>query len=286
MPQPPASRLALPVLNNTARGRPASDAYSDIEKKEKCAVFGVWTGEHGLSPVHSAYTALYAQQHRGQESAGIAVADEKGISGHTGMGLVPEVFGRRVLSTLTENRPRAAIGHNRYSTSGESHGGNAQPLIQTTAQGRIALAHNGNLVNARAMRAAFGEKGHIFHTTSDTEVIIHLLASPAQQRTPDPLAATLRHLQGAYSLVFLFDDRIEAARDPWGWRPLVLGIMPDGSPVVASETVALDVLGASFEREVEPGEIVTLDGSGVRSRRFAPAAAPTAMCVFEHVYFA
>jgi amidophosphoribosyltransferase len=296
MPKTPAARLSLPVLNNAPGGSPLSAPSAgratpgwdidDWEKKEKCAVFGVWTGTHGLSPVHAAYTALYAQQHRGQESAGIAVSGGAGIEGHTGMGLVPEVFGPRVLASLDEHHPKAAIGHNRYSTTGASLSTNAQPLVQTTARGRVAVAHNGNLVNANALRAAFGENGHIFHTTSDTEVIIHLLAAPQQQRTPDPLASTLRRLQGAYSLVILFEDRIEAARDPWGWRPLVLGTMPDGSPVVASETVALDVLGATFEREVEPGEIVTIDDSGVRSRRFAPEASPTALCIFEHVYFA
>ncbi|GIW73516.1 MAG: hypothetical protein KatS3mg103_0038 [Phycisphaerales bacterium] len=256
---------------------------SGLEKKEKCAVFGIWGRRH---PVYTAYTALYALQHRGQESAGLALAGKDGIVGHTGMGLVPEVFTQDLLARLADQNPHAAIGHNRYSTTGASLATNAQPLVQTTAQGRVAVAHNGNLVNASALRQAFGENGHIFHTSSDTEVIIHLLASPMQQRTPDPLASTLRRLQGAYSLVFLFEDRIEAARDPWGWRPLVLGVMPDGSPVVASETVALEVIGARFEREVEPGEIVTLDDAGVRSRRFAPPADPLAMCIFEHVYFA
>lgn len=295
MPHTPDARLprgplALPVLNNTPRApMPAVQngrdnwERDDWEKKEKCAVFGIWGRKH---PVYTTYTALYAQQHRGQESAGIALSGDTGIMGHIGMGLVPEVFASQVLASLASHNPRGAIGHNRYSTTGASLATNAQPLVQTTAQGRVAVAHNGNLVNATALRKAFGEKGHIFHTSSDTEVIIHLLAAPQQQQTPDPLASTLRRLQGAYSLVFLFEDRIEAARDPWGWRPLVLGIMPDGSPVVASETVALDVLGARFEREVEPGEILTLDDQGVHSRRFAPEATPTALCIFEHVYFA
>ena len=291
MPHDAPARHSLPVLNNAQVPPPRRSEPDDWEKKEKCAVFGVWAGQYAqLSPVHSAYTALYAQQHRGQESAGVATTDGKdgqaGIVGHTGMGLVPEVFSPRVLASLTASNPVAAIGHNRYSTTGASLSTNAQPLVQTTARGRVAVAHNGNLVNGNALRHAFGENGHIFHTSSDTEVIIHLLAAPEQQQAPDPLAATLRRLQGAYSLVILFEDRIEAARDPWGWRPLVLGEMPDGSPVVASETVALDVLGAKLVREVEPGEIVTLDDKGVRSRRFAPQAEPTAMCVFEHVYFA
>jgi amidophosphoribosyltransferase len=160
--------------------------------------------------------------------------------------------------------------------------------------GQVALAHNGNLINADVHRLKFEEAGHLFHTTSDTEVIVHLLASPPQQKAPDPLAATLRRLQGAFSLVFLFPDRIEACRDPWGWRPLVIGELPTGqstcrgekSYVVASETVALDVIGAKYVREVEPGEIVTINDEGLHSRRFADVAEPPAHCVFEHVYFA
>ena len=165
-----------------------------------------------------------------------------------------------------------------------------QPLIESflghDASQQVAVAHNGNLINADALRRRFAEAGHLFHTTSDTEVMIHLLAEPAQRDTPDPLAATLRRLQGAFSVVFLYPDRLEAARDPWGWRPLVLGRLPNGCDCVASETVALDVMGAEFVREVEPGEIVTLDHHGVTSRRFAPQAERLARCVFEHVYFA
>jgi len=179
-----------------------------------------------------------------------------------------------------------AIGHTRYSTAGGSLACNAQPLLEQYIGGQVAVAHNGNLVNADAFKLAFERAGHIFHTTSDTEVVVHLLASPAQQGTPDPIAATMRHLQGAFSLLLLFPDRIEACRDPWGWRPLVLGTMPDGSNVVASETVALDVVGATFVREVQPGEIVTISDKGVESRRFAPPAQRLAQCVFEHVYFA
>jgi len=254
-----------------------------VEKKEKCGVFGVWGHPE---PVRLAYYALYAQQHRGQESAGIAVAGEHELTGVTGMGLVPDVFDHQTLERLAANAPRGVIGHNRYSTSGGSRACNAQPLIESYAAGQVGVAHNGNLINAEAMRSAFSAAGHIFHTTSDTEVIIHLLASPEQQGSADPLAATLRRLQGAFSLVFLFEDRVEAARDPWGWRPLVLGRMPTGEPVVASETVALDVIEASFEREVEAGEIVTLSDDGVSSRRFADPAERPAHCVFEHVYFA
>lgn len=246
-------------------------------------MFGVWGHPDGA---RLTYLGLYAQQHRGQESAGIAVSDGLRLESVVGMGLVPDVFNEATLERLGGLGRAGAIGHNRYSTSGGSLACNAQPLLESFIGGQVAVAHNGNLINASAMRAAFSEAGHIFHTTSDTEVIVHLLASPVQQRAVDPLAATLRHLQGAFSLVFLFPDRIEAARDPWGWRPLVLGRLAGGEPVVASETVALEVVGATVEREIEPGEIVTLSDEGVSSRRFADAAERPAMCVFEHVYFA
>ena len=270
----------LTVLPHGATGARAT--LSD-EMKEKCGVFGVWGHPHGA---RLAYLGLYAQQHRGQESAGIAVSDGERLSAVTGMGLVPEVFDEQTLHRLDADGGRGAIGHNRYSTAGGSISCNAQPLLESYIGGQIAVAHNGNMINAAALRQHFEEAGHLFHTTSDTEVIIHLLASPAQQKAHDPLVATLRRLQGAFSLVFLYPDRIEAARDPWGWRPLVLGRLENGQPVVASETVALHVIGAKAEREIEPGEIVTLSDRGVESRRFADPAPRLAHCVFEHVYFA
>lgn len=275
-----ANRIQLPIL--------------DDRPKDKCGVIGVWGDPDAVRQV---YLGLYAQQHRGQESAGIAVSNGLELDAHTGMGLVPEVFAPRDLERLERARrvpegDRAAtatggaIGHNRYSTAGGSKSCNAQPLMETTVDGPVAIGHNGNLVNGEAWRRVFAEQGRLFHTTSDTEVIVHLLASPEQRATPDPFAATLRKLQGAFSLVLLRPDRIEAARDPWGWRPLVLGKLPGGRDCVASETVALDVMGAESVREVEPGEIVTLSDAGVESRRFAPQADRLAMCVFEHVYFA
>lgn len=249
------------------------------DKKEKCGVFGVW------GPSDSAvlaYFALFAQQHRGQESAGIVVSDGQTLQSHVGMGLVSEVFTSRILNELEGH---AAIGHNRYSTTGSSRLGNCQPLLQEFAGGQVAIGHNGNLVNASLLRRMFEDRGHIFHTTTDTEVIFHLLAAPNHTSKPDPLGAALQHLQGAYSLVVLHKDRLEAARDPWGFRPLVLGETADGHPCVASESVALDAIGAHTIREVEPGEIVTLSDQGVTSRRFIDPQAP-AHCVFEHVYFA
>ncbi|MCC6230928.1 MAG: amidophosphoribosyltransferase [Phycisphaerales bacterium] len=276
--------LSLPVLAHPSRlHAPAVPP----EKKEKCAVFGVWGHPHAA---RISYLGLYAQQHRGQESAGIAVSNGKVISAQTGMGLVAEVFSDRVLYELDSLGGKGAIGHNRYSTAGGSVACNAQPLLESYIRGQVAVAHNGNLINSDALRRHFEEAGHLFHTTSDTEVIIHLLATPQQQKAPDPLAATLRRLQGAFSLVFLFADRIEAVRDPWGWRPLVLGKIENGTDkpywVVASETVALDVCGATYVREVEPGEIVTINDAGISSRHFAHPAEQPAHCVFEHVYFA
>ncbi len=250
----------------------------DTDRKEKCGVFGVW-GDPDAA--HLSYTALYAQQHRGQESAGIAASDGKRIKAHVGMGLVPEVFTDEDLDRL---KGAAAIGHNRYSTTGSSKCENAQPLLEEYVGGQVAVAHNGNLINADLLRRHYEERGHIFHTSTDTEVIIHLLAAHHLSKQ-DPVAEALTHLQGAYSLVFLFRDHVQACRDPWGWRPLVLGETAEGHPCVASETVALDAIGAKFIREVEPGEIVTLSENGVSSRRFADVQQP-AHCIFEHIYFA
>jgi len=246
--------------------------------KHKCGVFGVWGPSDAAQRI---YIGLYAQQHRGQESAGIATSDGERLRAHAGMGLVSEVVTSQVLERLPG---KGGIGHNRYSTTGSSMACNAPPLLENYVGGQVAVAHNGNLVNAQMLRAMYEERGHIFHTSSDTEVIIHLLAAHHLSKQ-DPLLEILSHLQGAYSLVFLFKDRVEAARDPWGWRPLVLGRTHDGFPCVASETVALDAIGAKFEREVQPGEIVTLSDKGISSRTFAEKQTP-AHCIFEHIYFA
>ena len=257
------------------------DLPETCEKKEKCGVFGVW-GTSDAS--HLAYQGLFAQQHRGQESAGIAVSDGADLAGHAGMGLVSQVFGPR---TLREDLAgHAAVGHVRYSTTGSSQLCNAQPLLQRFRLGPMAVAHNGNLINAGLIRRLYEEHGAIFQTATDTEVIVHMLAKPAHAEKHDPLAHVLRHLQGAFSLVFLFPNRIEAARDPWGIRPLSIGQLPGGQYCVASETCAFDAIGARFIRDVEAGEIITIDDSGLSSRIYAEPATPGARCVFEHVYFA
>jgi len=258
--------------------------------KEKCGVVGVWGHDDA---VRLAYLGLYALQHRGQEAAGIAAMSLGEIVSEGDAGLVADVFTHDRIGRLEAHyrrgdpgAARGAVGHTRYSTAGGPARINTQPLVETMFDGPVAISHNGNLVNAPAWRHELSKRGRLFHTSSDTEVMIHLLASPEQRDTPDPTGAMLRNLQGAFSLVLLLKDRIEAARDPWGWRPLVLGELEGGSACVASETVALDVMGARFVREVEPGEIVTIDGSGVSSRRYAAPAEPLARCVFEHVYFA
>jgi amidophosphoribosyltransferase len=266
--------LALPVVPNEVA------LADEVEKKEKCGVFGVW----GTSEAAAlAYAGLFAQQHRGQESAGIAVTDGEELSGHADMGLVSQVFPPHKLDRLVG---KASIGHVRYSTTGSSQLCNAQPLLQRYHLGPVALAHNGNLINAGRIRNEYEEEGAIFQTATDTEVIVHMLAKPHHAEKGDTLAHVLRHLQGAFSLVFLFPDRIEACRDPWGIRPLSLGEMPTGEPTVASETCAFDAIGATFVRDIEPGEIVTLSDAGVESRFFAADEPNHARCVFEHVYFA
>src|SRR4051812_23726072 len=200
------------------------------------------------------------------------------------MGLVSQVFTPRILKE--ELAGKAGIGHVRYSTTGSSKLCNAQPLLRQYLMGPVAVAHNGNLINAALLRREYEQHGHIFQSTTDTEIIVHLLAKPTHVERHDPLPHVLKHLQGAYSLLFLFPNRIEAARDPWGIRPLVLGQLPDGHYCVASETCAFDAIGAQYVREIEPGEIVRIDDHGLTSRMFDKPADEMAHCCFEHVYFA
>ncbi len=253
------------------------------EKKESCGLFGIF-GD--VEAVQKTYIGLHSLQHRGQESAGIASSNSDLIRCHTGMGMIRRVF--RSNSGLLEKLANPiAIGHVRYSTTGSSKAVNSQPLLAEYSDGQVAVAHNGNLVNASLLRDEYEAYGSIFKSTGDTEIIIHLLAKPTHVTKPDPLAHVLNHLQGAYCLLFLFADRIEAARDPYGIRPLCLGQTEKGSFAVASETCALDAIEAKFIREVEPGEIVRLDKDGLSSRFFAkPGTITPAHCIFEHIYFA
>jgi len=252
-------------------------------KKENCGLFGIFGDAEAI---HKTYFGLHSLQHRGQESTGIASSDGELIQCYTGMGMVRRVFrsGRDVLKRLSNP---IAIGHVRYSTTGSSRAINCQPLVAEYSRGQVAVAHNGNLINATLLRDEYEAYGSIFNSTSDTEIITHLLAKPTHVGNPDPLAHVLNHLQGAYSLLFLFADRIEATRDPYGIRPLCIGQTEKGAYVVASETCAFDAIDAKFVREVEPGEIVRLDKDGLHSRYFVtPGTVTPAHCIFEHIYFA
>lgn len=273
-------RFPLPVCGSEPEELETA-RMEEYEKKEKCGVFGIW-GTKSASQI--CYNGLFAQQHRGQESAGIVVTDGEQLHGHVGMGLVAHVFTQRMLRE--DLAGHAAIGHVRYSTTGSSKLANAQPLMREYLMGPVAVAHNGNLINASLLRQEYEEQGHIFQSTTDTEIIVHLLAKPEHLNKADPLPSVLKYLQGAYCLLFLFPDRIEACRDPWGIRPLALGRTTDGHWCVASETCAFDAIDAQYVRDVQPGEIVRIDNNGVSSRFFETPAPKRAHCVFEHVYFA
>jgi amidophosphoribosyltransferase len=253
-----------------------------FDKKEECGLFGIYGDPEA---VQKTYYGIFSLQHRGQESAGIASSDGEFIKCSRGMGTVGRVF-RQSNGSLEKLANPIAIGHVRYSTTGSSKIVNSQPLLSEYSRGQVAVAHNGNLINASLLRDEYEAYGSIFKSSSDTEVIIHLLAKPTHVSNPDPLAHVLNHLQGAYSVLFLFSDRIEAARDPYGIRPLCIGQMKEGAYVVASESCALDAISAKYIRQVEPGEIVRLDKNGISSRFFVkPGTVTPAHCIFEHVYF-
>ncbi len=253
----------------------------DSRIKEACGLFGVFGRPDA---VELTYLGIYAQQHRGQESAGICTSDGSELQRHADLGLVTTVFDQESLAKLSGH---AAIGHVRYSTTGSCSQSNSQPLLVNYSGGQVAVAHNGNLINAADLRKQLEARGAIFQTSSDTEVIVHLLAAPEHANASDPLASVLRELKGAFSLLFIFPDRIEAVRDPHGLRPLCIGKLEDGSHIVASETCALDIADADYIRDVAPGEIVTLSANGLSSRFYVDSASiQPAHCIFEHVYFA
>ena len=254
-------------------------ATTDI--RHHCGLFGIFGHPEAAFLTH---LGLYAQQHRGQESAGICTTDGTRIARHAGMGLVNEVFTKDALGKI--NAP-VAIGHVRYSTTGSSSAANTQPLLFECAEGQVSVAHNGTLTNAALLRDEYERRGHIFQTTCDTEIIIHLLAAPQHRSDPGAVASVLKRLEGAYSLLLLYRDRMVAIRDPLGFRPLCLGRMEGGATVVASETCALDIIDAEYIRDIAPGEIVTIDGAGVRSEKLGAAERHRGgACIFEHVYFA
>ncbi len=251
----------------------------NMELKDKCGVFGIFGHKDAA---YLTYLGLYSLQHRGEESAGIVVSDGKKMSSHRSMGHVQDVFDESKLHTLAGDR---AIGHVRYSTTGSSNLKNAQPILVDYSRGEIAIGHNGNIVNADILRSELEAYGSIFQTTTDSEIIIHLMAKPALRNVEDGVIDALNRVQGAYSLVFLTHNFLIAARDPQGFRPLWLG-KKDGAYVVASETCAFDMMDAEVIREIESGEVVFISSKGLRSVKLTSENSAHAHCIFEHVYFA
>jgi amidophosphoribosyltransferase len=246
--------------------------------REECGVFGIYGHSEAAK---LAYLGLYALQHRGQESAGIATADGNRIRVVRDMGYVNEIFDQQTLATLPGH---IAIGHTRYSTAGESKLSNAQPIVIDCVHGQVGVCHNGNIVNANEIREQLVRAGSIFQTNSDTEVLVHLYARSQAGGFGDALVESIGQLSGAFSFAVIVKDHLVAARDPHGFRPLALGRLGDAW-VVCSETCALDLINAAYVRDVEPGEVLVIGPEGLKSRRAFPTA-PLSHCVFEHVYFA
>jgi amidophosphoribosyltransferase len=265
-----------PGLQRTAR--PPGPDPDDDRLHEECGIFGVY-GHSDAAKL--AFYGLYALQHRGQESAGIAAADGSALRAHRGMGLVAEVFDAPTLDGLPGH---LAIGHNRYSTYGHVNLVNAQPLVVNCRAGMLAVAHNGNLVNAGELRRQMEASGSIFQSTSDTEVVLHLAARSRRSSPVDMLFEAVQAVRGAGSFLFATEDRLIAYRDPHGFRPLALGRLGEAT-LVASETCAFDLIDAEYERDVEPGELLVVGPDGVESRRAAPPQ-ERHQCIFEHIYFA
>ena len=246
--------------------------------KAYCGVIGVVGHDEAAE---MAYLSLYSLQHRGQEAAGIVSTDGERVYSHRGQGLVNDVFSRPEI--IQKLRGRMAIGHNRYSTTGSDQKINVQPVLVNAKDGPIALGHNGNLVNARALREALQEEGAIFQTTSDSEIFIHLIARSKKPDMASRIKDALAQVRGAYSLVLLTRDALYAARDPNGFRPLAMGQF-NGGFVVASETCAMDLIGAEYDRDVEAGELLTVTESGIKSVSMTRKQ-KSAHCIFEFIYF-
>ena len=264
---------------------PMTVSNMDRHLHEECGVFGVRLPERG-DVASLAYYALYSLQHRGQESAGIAVNDDGVIRAYRDVGLVGDVFRPERLASLGQGG--IAVGHVRYGTTGSDNQRNVQPILVNHYKGRMALAHNGNLTNSHALRRELESQGSIFQTTTDSEVIAYLIV---QERLRHPsieaaVSVAMERLEGAYSLVISSPSKLIAVRDPHGFRPLCMGELRDGSVVFASESCALDAIGAWFLRDLRPGEIVVADAQGVRSVETHCGKVPKSLCVFEFIYFA
>ena len=243
-----------------------------------CGIFGIYNHAEASN---LAYLGLYALQHRGQESAGIVSSDNRQLHHYRQMGLVSEVFTREILKTLPGKN---AIGHVRYSTAGSSELKNAQPFAVDYYKGSLAIAHNGNLTNAFLIKSELESKGSIFQSNMDTEVIVHLIARSKEKSFVERTVHALKQVEGAYSLLILTEKEMIAARDPYGFRPLVLGRLKD-APVVSSETCVFDLIGAKFVREIEPGEVLLINEEGIKSFKPLPHK-PRHQCIFEFIYFA
>lgn len=255
--------------------------YYDDHPHEECGVIGIFAPNEDVARM--TFFGLYALQHRGQEAAGIAVADGRAMSIHKGVGLVSQVFSPAAMEKLNGHY---AIGHTRYSTTGSSSERNAQPFMIETMYGPLALAHNGNLVNSAELREELMQQGVGLSSSSDTEVMTMMLARNGGKTWEERIKIAMKKWVGAYSLVILTRDCVYAVRDPWGFRPLCIGLLPSGGHAVASETGALQTLGCEAIRDVKPGEIVALSNSALTVTQALPVVQPTAMCVFEHIYFA
>lgn len=251
----------------------------DDRIKENCGLFGVYGHKEAAKLT---FLGLYALQHRGEESAGIATFDGNSVYSHKGMGWVCDVFDEEKVGKL---KGHVAIGHVRYSTTGSTTLKNAQPVIVDYSRGTVAIGHNGNLVNGALLRAELEARGSIFQTTLDSEIIIHLMAGPEHKNFEESLIYALKQIKGAFSLVILNEDCLIGVRDPYGWRPLCLGKL-DGAYILASETCALDLIEAELVREVEPGEVLFINKKGLRSIKPFGESKRLAHCIFEHIYFA
>ncbi|MHB8735072.1 MAG: amidophosphoribosyltransferase [Terriglobales bacterium] len=281
---------AVSPASSVARGAATAEEEIFDKFREECGVVGIFGHPEAAK---LAYLSLYALQHRGQESAGIAATDGEEVYVHRAMGAVAEIFTNPVIAALPG---QVAIGHTRYSTAGSSNVINAQPFMVDCNRGKLAIAHNGNLVNAAEIRSRLEAQGSIFQTTSDTEVVLHLIARSRAASLPEALDDALNQVEGAYSFVLLTRDGLFAIRDPHGFRPLAMGLLPSplgsslpgipggGGVTFASETCAFDLIGAQYLQDVEPGEWVRVTAEGIERHRFAPRRQQR-QCVFEHVYF-